>query len=93
MNANGARGRILRTQLCPTGVVWAKENGEGHPYLVCQAAAGSFVAGPAAVGTVVWPLSSNDLGAKVACGSRALVTADKGNGLLCVRSFAGVGAG
>ena len=32
-------------------------------------------------------------GAKVTCGSRALVTADKGNGPLCVRSFAGVGAG
>ena len=32
-------------------------------------------------------------GVKVACGSRALVTADKGNGPLCVRSFAGVGAG
>ena len=26
-------------------------------------------------------------GAKVTCGSRALVTADKGNGPLCVRSF------
>ena len=37
----------------------AKENGEGYPYLVCQAAAGSFVAGPAAVGTVVLPLSSD----------------------------------
>ena len=32
-------------------------------------------------------------GAKVTCGSRALVTADKGNGPQCVRSFAGVGAG
>ena len=32
-------------------------------------------------------------GAKVTRGSRALVTADKGNGPQCVRSFAGVGAG
>ena len=32
-------------------------------------------------------------GAKVARGSRALVTADKGNGPLRVRSYAGVGAG
>ena len=32
-------------------------------------------------------------GARVTCGSRALVTVDKGNGPLCVRSFAGVGAG
>ena len=32
-------------------------------------------------------------GAKVTRGSRALVTADKGNGPLRVRSFAGVGAG
>ena len=31
-------------------------------------------------------------GAKVTCGSRALVTADKGNGPPRVRSFAGVGA-
>ena len=51
-------------------------------------------AGPADVGTVVLPLSVDDPGgAKVARGSRALVTADKGNGSLCVRSFAGVGAG
>ena len=33
------------------------------------------------------PLSSNDPGAKVTCGSRALVTADKGNVPLRVRSF------
>lgn len=32
-------------------------------------------------------------GAKVTRGSRALVTADKGNGPLCVRSNAYVGAG
>ena len=38
-------------------------------------------AGPAAVGTGVLPLSVDDPGggAKVTCGSRALVTADKGN--------------
>ena len=42
----------------------------------------------------VLPLSADDPGgAKVTCGSRALVTADKGNGLLCVRSNAYVGAG
>ena len=41
----------------------------------------------------VLPLSSNDPGGVVTCGSRALVTADKGNGPLCVRPFAGVGAG
>ena len=35
----------------------------------------------------VLPLSLDDPGAKVTCGSRALVTADKGNGPLCVRSF------
>ena len=50
-------------------------------------------AGPAAVGTGVLPLSVDDPGAKVTRGSRALVTADKGNDPLCVRSFAGVGAG
>ena len=50
-------------------------------------------AGPVAVGTGVLPLSLDDPGAKVTCGSRALVTADKGNDPLCVRSFAGVGAG
>lgn len=51
-------------------------------------------AGPAAVGTVVLPLSVDDPGgAKVTCDSRALVTADRGNGPLRVRSFAGVGAG
>ena len=50
-------------------------------------------AGQAVVGAVVLPLSSNDPGVKVTCDSRALVTADKGNGPLCVRSFAGVGAG
>ena len=33
------------------------------------------------------PLSSNDPGGVVTCGSRALVTADKGNGPLCVRPF------
>ena len=32
-------------------------------------------------------------GARVTCGSRALVTADKGNDPSSVRSFAGVGAG
>ena len=37
-------------------------------------------AGPAAAGTGVLPLSVDDLGARVTCGSRALVTADKGNG-------------
>ena len=31
------------------------------------------------MGTGVLPLSLDDPGAKVACGSRALVTADKGN--------------
>ena len=50
-------------------------------------------AGPAAVGTVVLPLSLDDPGAQVTCGSRALVTADKGNGPQCVRSNAYVGAG
>ena len=34
---------------------------------------------PAGVGVGVLPLSSNDPGARVTCGSRALVTADKGN--------------
>ena len=41
----------------------------------------------------VLPLSADDPGGVVTRGSRALVTADKGNGPLCVRSFAGVGAG
>ena len=50
-------------------------------------------AGPVAVGTGVLPLSLDDPGAKVTRSSRALVTADKGNGPQCVRSFAGVGAG
>ena len=51
-------------------------------------------AGPAAAGTGVLPLSVDDPGgARVTCGSRALVTADKGNGPLRVRSNAGVGAG
>ena len=50
-------------------------------------------AGLAAVGTVVLPLSLDDPGAIVTCGGRALVTADKGNGPQCVRSFEGVGAG
>ena len=45
------------------------------------------------MGTGVLPLSLDDPGAKVTYGSRALVTADKGNGPQCVRSFAGVGAG
>ena len=45
------------------------------------------------MGTVVLPLSLDDPGAKVTCGSRALVTADKGNGPQCVRSNAYVGAG
>ena len=36
-------------------------------------------AGPAAVGVGVLPLSLDDPGAKVTCGSRALATADKGN--------------
>ena len=36
-------------------------------------------AGPVAVGTGVLPLSVDDPGAKVTRGSRALVTADKGN--------------
>ena len=36
-------------------------------------------AGPAAVGMGVLPLPLGDPGAKVTCGSRALVTADKGN--------------
>ena len=49
-------------------------------------------AGPAAVGTGVLSLSLDDPGAKVTRSSRALVTADKGNGPQCVRSFAGVGA-
>ena len=44
-------------------------------------------AGPAAVGTGVLPLSLDDPGAKVTRSSRALVTADKGNGPQCVRSF------
>ena len=44
-------------------------------------------------GHAVLPLSLDDPGAKVTCGSRALVTADKGNGPLCVRSNAYVGAG
>ena len=50
-------------------------------------------AGPVAVGTGVLPLSVDDPGAKVTRSSRTLVTADKGNGPLRVRSFAGVGAG
>ena len=50
-------------------------------------------AGPVVVGTVVLPLSLDDPGAKVTCGSRALVAADKGNGPQCVRSNAYVGAG
>ena len=41
----------------------------------------------------VLPLSADDPGGVVTRGSRALVTADKGNGPLCVRSNAGVGAG
>ena len=41
----------------------------------------------------VLPLSSNDPGGVVTRGSRALVTADKGNDPSSVRSFAGVGAG
>jgi len=45
------------------------------------------------VGTGVLPLSADDPGAKVTCGSRTLVTADKGNGPLRVRSNAYVGAG
>ena len=49
-------------------------------------------AGPVAVGMGVLPLSLDDPGAKVTCGSRTLVTADKGNGPLRVRSFACVGA-
>ena len=39
------------------------------------------------------PLSLDDPGARVTCGSRTLVTADKGNDPPRVRSFAGVGAG
>ena len=35
----------------------------------------------------VLPLSADDPGGVVTRGSRALVTADKGNGPLCVRSF------
>ena len=50
-------------------------------------------AGPAAVGMMSCPCLRMIRGAKVTCGSRALVTADKGNGPLCVRPFAGVGAG
>jgi len=50
-------------------------------------------AGPVAVGAGVLLLSVDDPGARVTCGSRALVTADKGNGPLCVRSNAYVGAG
>ena len=38
-------------------------------------------------GHAVLPLSLDDPGAKVTCGSRALVTADKGNGPQGVRSF------
>ena len=47
------------------------------------------------MGTGVLPLSVDDPGAKVTCGSRALVTADKGNDppQNGMRSFAGVGAG
>ena len=41
----------------------------------------------------VLPLSLDDPGGVVTRSSRALVTADKGNGPQCVRSFAGVGAG
>ena len=50
-------------------------------------------AGPVAVGAGVLLLSVDDPGARVTCGSRALVTADKGNGPLRVRSNAYVGAG
>ena len=50
-------------------------------------------AGPTVVGTGVLPLSSDDPGARVVRGSRALVTADKGNGPLRARSNASVGAG
>ena len=39
------------------------------------------------------PLSVDDPGAKVTCGSRTLVTADKGNDPPRVRSNAYVGAG
>ena len=49
-------------------------------------------AGPAAVDTDVLTLSV-DAGAKVTCGSRALVTAENGNDPPLMRSFAGVGAG
>ena len=73
----------------PTAAV--QERLQGARYLV--GGPGWSGAGPAAVGTVVLPLSSDDPGAEVTCGSRALVTADKGNGPQCVRSFAGVGAG
>ena len=45
------------------------------------------------MGTGVLPLSLDDPGAKITCGSRALVTADKGNDPPRVRSNAGVGAG
>ena len=41
----------------------------------------------------VLPLSADDPGAKVTRSSRALVTADKGNGPQCVRSNAYMGAG
>ena len=50
-------------------------------------------AGPVAVGMMSCPFPQMIRGAKVTCGSRALVTADKGNSPQCVRSFAGVGAG
>ena len=50
-------------------------------------------AGPAAVGMMSCPCLLMIRGAKVTRGSRALVTADKGNGPLCVRSNAYVGAG
>ena len=50
--------------------------------------AGSVVVGPG-----VLPLSVDDPGAKVTRSSRALVTADKGNGPQCVRSNAYMGAG
>ena len=56
------------------------------------------VPGGPGLGQLLWarvscPCSVDDPGAKVTCCSRALVTADKGNGPQCVRSFAGVGAG
>ena len=64
-----------------------------HPLPCWWSLAVGAGAGPAAVGMGVLPLSSNDPGAKVTCGSRALVTADKGNDPSSVRSNASVGAG